>query len=87
MPFGRLERWKLGSFGTFSVFVIFLSPPSFVKIILRLASFVQFALSRQQLAVSRFGNWLCLGLFFGPLPAVGFGQPSMRKGVRAFCQF
>jgi hypothetical protein len=85
MPFGRLERWKLGLFGTFSVFVIFVSPPSFVKIILRLASFVQFALSRQQLAVSRFGNWLCLGLFFAQLPAAGFWQPATGKGVRAFC--
>jgi hypothetical protein len=85
MPFGRLERWRLGSFAPFFVFVIFLPSSRFVKILLRLGSFVQLALSPQQLAVSRFGNWLCLGLFFAQRPAAGFQQPAIGKRVRAFC--
>jgi hypothetical protein len=53
---------KLGSFGTFSVFVIFLSSSRFVKILLRLGSFVQISSTSGQPPATR--DWVCLGLFF-----------------------
>jgi hypothetical protein len=44
----------------------------FGQLVLKLGSFVQLALSPQQLAISQSGNWVCLGLFLAQPPAAGF---------------